>query len=81
MFKEGTTKACKAALVGFGLFFMACNLRGMGVGASCLRAASVAVAVFVSVKIVYHLFISALLDGLSEFMRKDRLAKRTETDS
>lgn len=81
MFKTGTPIACKAALAGFAIFFLVCSLGGMGVGAACLRAVCVAFAVFLSVKFVYFLFMDALVDELSEFMRKERLAKKTEAES
>ncbi|MHC4944477.1 MAG: hypothetical protein ACYTG7_15785, partial [Planctomycetota bacterium] len=61
-FKEVTGMAGRAALIGFSLFFLICMTRGIGVAGSCLRAAVVALAVYMAVKLINHLFFRALVN-------------------
>ena len=68
MLNQGTVTACKAAIVAFGLVFLLCFLRGLGPASACFRSAVVAAAAFVSVKILCHLFFSAMVDGLSDYL-------------
>ena len=69
MFNEGTMAACKGALVTFALIFLLGIFRGASVAGACFRGTLVALSVFLSVKIIHHLFFSALLNELSEFVK------------
>ncbi len=76
MINEGTLAACRAALVMFALVFLVCILRNCSLAGACLRGAAVSMGTFLSVKLIYHLFFNALVNELSEYLRKDNHPKR-----
>jgi hypothetical protein len=80
-FKEMTGMAGRTALIGFSLFFLVCMVRGIGVAGSCLRAAAVALALYLSVRIISHLFFRALVNDLTDFMHKESMTRKTEADT
>ena len=69
MFNEGTMAACRGALVAFALIFLLAIFRSGSVAGACVRGGMVALAVFLSIKVIHHVFFSALLNELSEFVR------------
>ena len=76
MLNEGTVAASKAAMVAFSLVFLLCLLRKVGMAPACFRGTVVAFATFFAVKLVYRLFFTALLDELSDYLRKEDVSNR-----
>jgi hypothetical protein len=76
MFNQGTIPSCKAALIAFALVFLVSVLSGIGVAGASARGAVVALVAFVSTKVLYHLFFNAVFHEISEYLSKERSAKR-----
>ncbi|MFH1999879.1 MAG: hypothetical protein ABIK28_09370 [Planctomycetota bacterium] len=74
LFREGTRTACKSAMVAFALIFCFGIFKGSSVAGSCFRGAAVGAAIFISIKIVSHFFIHALIDELSGYVIKEKKA-------
>lgn len=81
LFKEGTKTACKVAMIGFTLIFCFGIFKGNSVAGSCFRAAAVGLAAFVSIKVLSHFFIHAVIDELSEFVIKEKRAQKDEVNA
>ena len=69
--------ACRAALIFFAVIFLVCMAMGCTPATASFRGGVAAAVVFVSVKVLYHLFFNALVDELSEFLRKEKGGKGT----
>ena len=76
MLNEGTVAASRAAMVAFALVFLLCLLRKIGMTPACFRGAIVALATFLAVKLIYHLFFNALVDELSDYLRKENSSRK-----
>lgn len=72
MFNEGTMAACKGAFVAFALLFFWGIFNGASVLGACYRGSLAALAVFLFIKVAYHLFFSALMDQLSDFVKEKK---------
>ena len=76
MQSQATVTSCKAALVTFGLVFLVCFLRGFDMFGAALRGAAAALVVFLFVKVLSHFFFNAVVEELSEFVRREKKTPR-----
>jgi len=79
--RKGTVFACRTALAAFALFFLVGAARGQGVAACCGRGVLVALAAGAAAKAVFHVFLSALVDELGNYVHKERKTRKSEAES
>ena len=63
-------------MIAFALVFLVSVLSGIGVAGASFRGAMVALTTFVATKVLYHLFFHAVFHEISEYLSKERSAKR-----
>ena len=78
MVNEGTSTASKTALFGFTIAFLLFIFCGFSLAGACSRGAMIALGIFLAVKVIYHIYMNALIEELTDFWKQKKGENESE---